>query len=224
MELPFTSEQFLEVFRNYNTTFYPLQVVFMLSAIFTFLLVLKPGKLSGALILTIMAAWWGWMGFVYHILFFSQINKAAFLFGALFILEGILLLNYAFRETTEFLFRKNPYRITSILLLCYALIIYPVIGYFNGHRYPYSPTFALPCPTTIFTFGIMLLSKNRLPLYLLLIPVIWSVIGFTAAILLNMYEDTALIVCGVLIMVLNFVKPRMLKAVDVKTSYVITPV
>src|SRR6476620_11747338 len=120
MELPFTSEQFLEVFRKYNTTFYPLQVVFLLLAIFTFLLALKPGKISGTLVLTIMAALWGWMGFVYHILFFSQINKAAFLFGILFILEGILLLNYALKEAVEFSFRKNPYRITSILLLIYA--------------------------------------------------------------------------------------------------------
>src|SRR4051794_4741042 len=117
MELPFTSEQFLELFKKYNTTFYPLQMLFILLAIFTFLLVLKPGKLSGTLILTIMAAFWGWMGLVYHILFFSQINKTAFIFGLLFILEGVLLLKYALKEVAEFSFRKNPYRLTSILLL-----------------------------------------------------------------------------------------------------------
>src|SRR6478672_11384581 len=151
MAFPFTSEQFLEVFREYNTTFYPLQVVFILLAICAFLLTSKTSKLSGRLILTIMAAFWIWMGVAYHIFFFSGINKAAYLFGVLFILEGILLLNYAYREAPEFTFRKNPYSITSILLISYALIVYPVIGYFNGHVYPYSPTFGLPCPTTVFT-------------------------------------------------------------------------
>jgi len=54
----------------------------------------------------------------------------------------------------------------------------------------------------------MLLSKNRLPFYIILIPVIWSVIGFSAAYILNIYEDSALLISGVLIIILNFVKPK----------------
>ena len=54
-----------------------------------------------------MAALWIWMGVAYHMLFFSQINKAAYLFGALFILEGILLLNYALRKRLNFRSEKT---------------------------------------------------------------------------------------------------------------------
>ncbi|WP_262711009.1 hypothetical protein [Ilyomonas limi] len=39
MELPFTSEEFVEVFRKYNTTFYPLQILFVLLAIYTLMIV-----------------------------------------------------------------------------------------------------------------------------------------------------------------------------------------
>jgi hypothetical protein len=40
-------------------------------------------------ILFILAAFWLWMGTVYHIGYFSVINKAAYLFGSLFIFESI---------------------------------------------------------------------------------------------------------------------------------------
>jgi hypothetical protein len=52
----------------------------------------------------------------------------------------------------------------------FALVLYPVIGYTFGHIYPSSPTFGLPCPTTIFTFGIFLWSDKRLPVAILVIP------------------------------------------------------
>jgi hypothetical protein len=55
-----------------------------------------------------------------------------------------------------------------------------------------------PCPTTIFTFGILMLAAGPLPLWLAAIPVIWAGIGGTAAVLLNVPEDLGLLVAGVL--------------------------
>ena len=56
-----------------------------------------------------------------------------------------------------------------------------------------------PCPTTIFTAGVLLITGWRVSRWLLIIPVIWSVIGGSAAILLSVPQDTGLIATGVLI-------------------------
>jgi hypothetical protein len=76
------------------------------------------------------------------------------------------------------------------------MLIYPVLGHFLGHTYPRSPTFGLPCPTTIFTFGLLLWTGRGFPKYLLAIPAIWSMIGFFAALQLGVLEDVMLLMTG----------------------------
>jgi hypothetical protein len=118
------------------------------------------------------------------------------------------------RKKISFEHRKTPNNIIGILFLLYALIIYPVLGQNLGRGYPYSPTFGLPCPTTIFTFGILLFANKKMPWHLLIIPLLWSIIGFTAALTLTIYEDVGLLVAGVTGFVLLMIENRKLKAVE----------
>jgi hypothetical protein len=208
MNLPFTIQQFLEVFHKYNNAVYPLQILFVLLASLTISIAYRGGKKYQKYILFTLAALWFWMGTVYHIGYFSEINKVAYLFGVVFILQSLLLLAYGLARATSFNFQKNIQSIISVLLLVYSLIIYPLIGYFAGHGYPYSPTFGLPCPTTIFTLAIFLLAKPKIPFYLAIVPLLWSVIGFSAAFSLGIYEDTALIISGLAFAILYFLKPK----------------
>ena len=97
-----------------------------------------------------------------------------------------------------------------LVLILFALIIYPVLGYFIGHVYPFSPTFGLPCPTTIFTFGLLLLNSKRCPVTILIIPLVWSIIGFMAAIQFGILEDTGLLVAGLITISLLLYRNRML--------------
>jgi hypothetical protein len=52
-------------------------------------------------------------------------------------------------------------------------------------------------PTTIFTSGILLWTRSTLPKILLVIPLLWSIIGFSAAVSLGIREDIGLLVAGV---------------------------
>ncbi|MBL7740400.1 MAG: hypothetical protein JNK14_14380 [Chitinophagaceae bacterium] len=196
MKLPFTIQEFLEVFKDYNRAIWPLQVIFWLTATAMIIMIIKR-SVPGRWALTVLSVLWLWMGIVYHYYFFSGINTAAYVFGTLFVLQGIFFLLYGFSKNVSFHFRKSTNGFAAVLVIIYALLIYPAIGYFTGHAYPYSPTFGLPCPTTIYTFGMLLLAEKRLSLYLLIIPFIWSVIGFSAALALGMYEDTGLIVAAI---------------------------
>lgn len=199
MNLPFTREQFLEVFREYNLAVFPMQVVFyILAAIVTYLAV-RTTTHSGKVISLMLAFFWLWMGIVYHILFFSAINKAAYFFGAMYVMQGVLFILYGvMHDSISFHFRKDTYGIMGMTLIVFALIAYPLLGIAAGHIYPLSPTFGLPCPTTIFTFGLMLLSDKKFPILLVIIPFLWSMAGISAALNFGMLEDWFLIIAGVI--------------------------
>ena len=91
MELPFTAERFFGVFAAYNTAVWPAQI--LLYALALLALVLPFSKVArDGWIACILGFLWLWMGIVYHWLHFTHINKAAYAFGALFVLQGLLLL------------------------------------------------------------------------------------------------------------------------------------
>jgi uncharacterized protein DUF6064 len=48
----------------------------------------------------------------------------------------------------------------------------------TGHRYPEMPMFGVtPCPVTIFTFGLLLLTVRPVPRSLFVIPFVWSAVA-----------------------------------------------
>ena len=102
----------------------------------------------------------------------------------------------------------NIYGITGAVFIIYALLIYPVLGHLLGHIYPKSPTFGLPCPMTIFTFGLLLWTDSKIPKYVLIIPFLWSVVGFSAAVNLRIYEDFGLLLAGLLGTILIIIRDR----------------
>ena len=65
----------------------------------------------------------------------------------------------------------------------------------------------VPCPTTIFTFGMLLLAGRPRRL-LLWLPLLWSAIGFFAAIKFGIREDIGLLLAGMVTAVIILrVKP-----------------
>ncbi len=199
MDIPFSIEQFLGVFRDYNHAIWPAQIVAYVLGLSAVFLAIRPGRRTNRLNSLILSVMWLWMGVVYHIAFFSNINPAAYLFGAFFVLQGVLFLLAALgRVDLEFRFTPDVYGITGAILIAYALVVYPIIGSFLGHGYPNAPMFGVtPCPTTIFTFGILLWSERGVSKWLFLIPGLWSVVGFMAAIQLGIREDIGLLVAAV---------------------------
>jgi hypothetical protein len=198
MKLPFTVEEFLNVFKSYNQSVFPIQIIFYLIAFYVIYLLYKPVNKNGRVISSVLSFFWLWIGIVYHLMFFSTINKASYFFGILFIIQGILFFFYGtVKGSITFEYRNNVFNYAGILLIAYALIVYPLLGNLLGHQYPYSPTFGLPCPTTIFTFGILLFVNKKLNVLVIIIPLVWSIIGFSAALKLTIYEDYGLLIAGV---------------------------
>jgi hypothetical protein len=200
MRLPFTVDQFFEVFGRYNLAIWPAQIIAYVLGLGAVILALARIPLRDRLISAILGLFWLWMGVVYHILFFSPINPAARLFGILFVLQGILFLAFGvFTDRLRFGFSSNFRSVTGLVFLLYAMIVYHLLGSVFGHVYPQIPVFGVaPCPTTIFTFGMLLLAKKPVPIPILIIPFLWSLVGMSAAVHLRVPQDFGLLVAGVM--------------------------
>ena len=196
--MPFDSEQFLEVFACYNAAVFPAQIVLLIAALVAVRLATWGDRTSSKTAAAILGLLWLWMGVVYHWLFFSQINGAAVVFGGFFVLQSfVFIYGGVIRNEISFHRQSGVKSVIGTSMLIYALIVYPLIGMAVGHSYPYSPTFGLPCPTTIFTLGMLLRYARKVPLYVLAIPFVWSLIGVSAAYSFGIWEDLGLLVAGV---------------------------
>lgn len=208
--MPFTPEQFLVVFANYNAAIWPIQIVAYVLGIISVALLSQKTRQSDRVVAAILAIMWLWTGIAYHGLSFSTINSAAYLFAALFVVQGCYLI-YAgvFHHRIHFGLQREAAAWVGVAFLAYAAIVYPLIGVATGHRYPELPMFGVtPCPVTIFTFGLLLLTTQAVPRWLLVIPFIWSLIGGSAAILLQVPQDWLLLASGWIAVPLMFFRDQ----------------
>ena len=195
--MPFTAAEFLDVFRDYNTSVWPAQIALIALAVACGVLLIRARAHDSRSIATVLGLLWCWMAVAYHFMFFASINRAAILFGFVFLCEAFLLFWYGVRaERLRFAVTHDVYGVIGSVMIVFALVGYPVLGFALGRRYPASPTFGLPCPTTIFTLGFLLLARAPVPRRLLVIPILWSLLGAMAATRLGVAEDYSLLVAG----------------------------
>jgi hypothetical protein len=200
MHLPFTAEQFVAVFARYNAATWPAPIVAYALAIAALVLALRRTRTGDRFVSLALAAMWAWTGISYHVLFFSSINPTARLFGAAFVLQAAFFTFEAFRGRLRYRLTLNDFRgRMGHVMIAFSMALYPLIGALSGHGYPSGPAFGVtPCPLVIFTFGMLLLSERSLPKYLTIIPLLWALVGSSAAVALGVREDFSLLVSGVL--------------------------
>ena len=197
MKTPFTIEQFFGVFEKYNLGIFPAQFIIMLAGLICVVLLIRHSAIRTPIAGGLTGLLWLWMGLVYHILYFSGINPAATIFGVVFIIEGIFILYETFiRKRLVINIKKGIQSYLGYFFLIFGIIIYPAIGYFISQNAVQTIALGLPCPTTIFTFGVMILAKDKIPGYLLVIPALWAIIGLAAAINFGVYQDFFIILAA----------------------------
>jgi hypothetical protein len=195
--MPFTVQEFFAVFGRYHAALWPAPVVLNALAVLAIGLALRGKERDGRWVSGILSLLWAWMAVAYHAAFFTAINPAAWLFAAVFLLGAACLAwQGVARARLGFAFRRDALGWTGAGLIVYALVAYPLLGFALGHRYPETPTFGLPCPTTIFTIGLLMFAVPPMPRSVLVVPVLWAAVGSTAAVLLGVYQDLGLFAAG----------------------------
>jgi Family of unknown function (DUF6064) len=207
--LPFSRTEFLQVFAAYNTAIWPLQFVAAgLGLLAVTLLLWRPKWADGA-IAAVLCTFWLAMAIGYHWTYFSAINDAAYVFGALFALAALVfLVEGVIRGRMNFAIIPGFRAWLAIVLVVYSFVVYPLVGLLVTHPYPETPLFGVaPCPTTIFTLGLLLLVRHPSPWVPALIPLLWSVIGGSAAFLLDVPQDLGLLAAAVAWLVGSLIRP-----------------
>jgi len=199
--MPFTHEQFLDIFGAYNTALWPAAAVLWIATLGVMLAFYRRGAPMSRAVALLLTIHWAWSGVVYHGMYFRTINPAATLFAALFIIEAMLLLWRGMASPgLQFEMGASSWSLVGMVLVGYSLV-YPGLGLLLGLTYPRLPLFAVPCPTTILTAGVLMSAPPRNVRWLAVIPILWAAIGGSAAVMFAIRADFALLVAGVLLLV-----------------------
>lgn len=209
MAIPFSVEQFYGVFQDYNNAVWPAQIALVLLALAVVALVLRPQPWCGVAVSAVLAFLWVWIAVVYHLIFFTRINPLAYAFAAVsmagaavFVWQGVV------QRRLTFSWVAGWRAVSGSALIVFALVVYPVWSAVAGHSYPAGASFGLPCPTTIFTIGVLAFAQRPSPRWALVVPVLWCFVGAQAAFLLSVPPDLGLIAAAVVGLGLLFTARR----------------
>ena len=196
MNLPFTSAQCFDVFGAYNRSLWVLVVGLWLYALAGAIVLARSRDGRGRFLAMLLAVQWAWAGLAYHAVFFSTINPAAWLFAALFVVQGLLFFRFGVIHRQLRFSPRGSFRHAAAWTLIIYGLMYPLIVGIEGHVLPDAPTFGVPCPTTLLTIGFLFAADRPWPRALAVIPILWSFVAGVAAILLGVRADLMLWVAG----------------------------
>jgi hypothetical protein len=198
MTLPFTHEEFFDVFAAYNAALWPAALALWVVSLAVVLLFIRGGNRAHRALCALLAAHWAWSAIGYHAAFFTRISPAGWLFAGLFVTEAWLFVWFGIvHGRLQFSTGRSARHVLAALLVAYSFV-YPILNLALGLEYPRIPLFAVPCPTTIFTAG-LLLAAERPPGSLLVVPVVWSLIATSATVLFDVRADFMLLPAAVVL-------------------------
>jgi len=196
--LSFSIKDFLQVLESYNLAIWPLQIFAYILVVVALFYSFKTTRYSLKIVLAILSFFWLFTGIVACFIYWAPSHIFGYIFGICCVLQGLLFLYSINRSDITVGSPKITYTLIGISFILYAIIGYQISGYYLGHIYPkFFPVGLIPCPTTIFTFGIFLIIHNKIPIKYFVIPLMISLGGILAA-YSGIYEDIGLIIAGIL--------------------------
>ncbi len=209
------ANELLDLFARYNPAVWPGHLIaYALILVVLWRVVRTPGRTTDRVTTGLLAAMWLWLGVVYLGRYAAQLDPLlGVVYAAMFIVQaGLLVRAGIVRDDLAFTAGHGIAGAVGWLALGYALVVYPLIGVALGHGYPEAPLFGMaPCPSTIATFGLLLLAAPRLPRHLLIVPAVWAILAPPAAVGHGVLEDLGLALVAIVAIVLVLVGDRRLR-------------
>lgn len=193
-----SGEQLLQVFAEYNARIWPMQIAAYVLGITAVVLAFRFSLRAIWLIACVLAFLWLWVGLLFWLPLGLNGYVPGIIFSIMFILQGGLFIWQAVKPQLRFGTYSPGFSWIGMVFILYAMLGYPLFGYLVGHIYPRSPTFGLtPCPLNIFTLGLFMLPRKRIPKLLLVIPFIYALSGVVPA-AEGILEDIGLVIAGLI--------------------------
>ena len=175
--LMYSARTWYRLIEQYNTAFWPLQLVALLLGLVVLTLSIRQARQT-RLNWSILALLWAWVAvaFLWHRL--ATISTAGRWFAAAFIVQAILLawagpvqnrLGYGTRGVGRWMGRT---------LMAVAVLGYPFAPVLAGRGIAQAEVFGMmPDPTALGTIGVLLAAEGRWRRRLLVIPVLWCLVS-----------------------------------------------
>jgi hypothetical protein len=213
MNLPFTFKEFLDMLARFNTDWWPVHLIMYALAAAAIYFAIRKNRWSARVVTGILVFFWIWVGTVFNLFYFSRLFPMAYLFVVLFILEGIILaMAGLFADRITFRVKADLFGLIAAILIIYALMGYPLIANFTGRGYPHLLLAGMmPCPTAIFTLGLLLWTEKPIPKLVPVIPVVYALTGFVP-VKMGVIEDIGLIAGGFVTAILLIYRDRTVRA------------
>ncbi len=203
--LSFDAESLSALYAQMNVALWPLQLVALAGALAMLWLAVvqrqRGVRVTGAL----LVAAWLCCGLVFHLDYFAGLSFTAPVYGGLFLAQAaVLAWSVVLHGGAAFGPPSGVAGWTGVAAIAYALVFLPLIAVF-GEGLATARVFALaPGPTAVFTLGILLMSRSRVPLLPLCLPLAWTLIAGATAWALWIPEDLALPFIGPALFVIAF--------------------
>jgi Family of unknown function (DUF6064) len=204
--------ELLDLFTRYNNDLWPIHVLaYAMGVAAVALLFAERRGRADRLTASLLAALWLWLGVVFQGLYATDIDQTlGLVYALLFVLEAYLIVRHGVLNRELVFVRRNGLAgWVGWVALSYAVVVYPLLGALLGHGWPESPLLGMaPCPTTIVTFGLLLLAMPPIPKRVLIVPLVWAILAPPAALSRGVYEDLGLLLVGLGGSVLVLVRGR----------------
>ena len=211
---PFSKSDFLAVFARYNAATWFVTILLVAIAVSAVVGLFCAWRYRDRWACGVLAILWLWSGIGFHLAYFSDVNPAAIAFGFSFIVQGLGFFRFGVLRH-EIVFH-TPFRsargITGLVVMTYAVVIYPLVSTSLGHRWPGAPSFGAPCPVDVFTLGLLLWTRAPVPRLLLAIPIGWALVAGVAAWEFGMREDWGLAIAA--LVAAGWLLPRWTKPIS----------
>ena len=207
MQTTIPHPDFLPMFEAVNHDLWPLQALTLLLGLAMAIGAFRKSSIADRFSAAVLGLIWIFDGAVFHWVYFRSIYEPAGWFAVLWVAQGVLFIAAGvFRPRLSFTASRDGYAAFGFLLVAYALLAYPLLGYLLRADLALATWFGpFPCPVAVFTIGMFLLTDNKVPKYLVIVPLLWAVTGW-APVSWGVTEDIGLLVGGTIGMVLLFVR------------------
>ena len=126
MQLPFTQEQFFDLFAAYNVALWPVLLALWITSVVASVLLLSSRRPPSRWISALLTGHWIWSALAYHVAFFTTINPVAWAFAALFLVQAALVFRSGVVQgRLSFVPLRNGWAPVAWGLIAYSLA-YPV--------------------------------------------------------------------------------------------------
>ncbi len=173
--IPFTPDVYIGMLADYNMAIWPGHLV-GLAFMWTMIVCAKRGgPANTGIALAVLAGFWIWVGYGFHLERYAQLNWAAVPFGWIFIGQGVLILLWgAVAKTVEMRLSPNKFSVLGLLLMLASIALHPIFAYVAGWPIAAGQTTGMmPLSLILLNFGGFAFLVRRPPPWVLAVPLLW---------------------------------------------------